>query len=190
MTMPFPGEHDDDSLPAFRSSSAFSDDDAGEGPQGAAPARIPSARAELKRRIGRAESPNDDARNPRSSAQGRYQFTDDTWLRYYPRVFGDTGESRGQILRRKTDGAVQERLMDALISDNENALGRNGFETDAGNLYLAHFAGSPRAIRILQHPEASAESLFGRDAVRANPFLRGMRGRDVIDWAHRRMGPR
>jgi N12 class adenine-specific DNA methylase len=147
-----------------------------------------AARDQLKARIGRAESPSDTAKNPNSSAEGRYQFVNDTWLRYYRQVFGNTGESREQILAKKSDGAVQERLMDALIADNERALHKGGLDANATNLYLAHFLGSGGAVRALTHPEASIEEIAGEKVVKANPFLKGMTGADVARWAAGRIG--
>jgi hypothetical protein len=81
-------------------------------------------RDELKARIRQAESGgNDNARNGRSSASGRYQFTDATWAA----LGGDPA--------RKNDPAEQDRLMDKLTSQNEASLHRAGLPANAGNLY-------------------------------------------------------
>lgn len=147
-----------------------------------------SGRAQLKARIGQAESPNDTAKNPLSSAQGRYQFVDRTFLAYYHKVRPGNGETDDEILAKKTDGELQEEMMDRLLDDNERALSKAGFETDAGNLYLAHFAGSGGALRVLRNPQASAEALLGKKVIEANPQLKGMSGADVIAWARGKMG--
>lgn len=153
-----------------------------------APIGSAGGRDQLKRRIGRAESPSDSARNPRSSATGRYQFTRDTFVAYHKRVFGGTA-SDAERWAQATDGAVQERLMDALIADNAAALSRAGAPETAGNLYLSHFAGTGGAVKVLRAaPDTPVRALLGDKAVEANPFLANMTAADLIAWAHRKMG--
>lgn len=133
----------------------------------------------------RAESGgNDRARNPRSSAEGRYQFTDDTWTETYLKVYGGK-ETDAQILSKKLDVRYQERLMQRLTADNRAALRKAGISTDDGNTYLAHFAGAGGAINLHRaDPNASAESVLGRKVIKANPHLANMTAKDVISWAN------
>lgn len=144
----------------------------------------------LKRRIGVVESGgSDSAKNPRSSATGRYQFIGKTWLRLYRNRYGSNGLSDRQVLAKRTDGRLQEVLMDDLLQHNADALEASGIPVDAGNLYLAHFAGSAGAKALHRaSPGASARSVLGDAVVRANPFLEKMNAREVIDWAARKMG--
>lgn len=147
------------------------------------------ARDVMKRQIARVESGGDNtARNPRSSATGRYQFIDGTWLKLYKNRYGTRGQSNQEILARRSDVRLQEQLMDDLLDGNERALQAAGISPDAGNLYLAHFAGPRGAIRLHKaDADASAASVLGQSAVNANPFLRGMTAKDVIAWAERKM---
>lgn len=144
----------------------------------------------FKARVRRAESGgNDAAKNPLSSATGRYQFTQGTWLSYYRRAYGNTGETQAAILAKRADGATQERLMDMLTADNGRALARGGVSETSGNLYLAHFAGPDGAVKLHKaDPATPARAVLGDAAVKANPFLADMTARDVIAWAHRKMG--
>jgi hypothetical protein len=137
---------------------------------------------------GAESSGNDAARNPRSSATGRYQFVDDTWLKYHRRVIG--GEmTDAQRLAQRRDGAVQDRLMGALTDDNAKALARIGARETAGNLYLMHFAGERGGAKILKAaPDTPVETLLSKKAIAANPFLKGKTAADVVEWAHARMG--
>lgn len=146
----------------------------------------------LKQRIGHVESSGGaNFANPNSSARGLYQFIDGTWLSYYKRRFGTGGLSDAAILAKRSDPSIQNVLMDDLIADNRRALANAGIAESAGNLYLAHFAGSKGAIRLhAADPSAPISSILGASAVKANPFMKGWTAKDAIDWAHRKMGQR
>ena len=137
-------------------------------------------------------SGSDAARNTMSSAEGRYQFTDGTWLSYYRRHFGNTGESRADILAKKRDGDIQDVLMRDLTNDNADILGRAGFASTSGNLYLAHFAGPKGALALLRaDPDTPVSRLLRPEAIAANrAVLEGKSAGEVVLWAHRTMGDR
>lgn len=149
-----------------------------------------SARTVVKNRIGVVESGgNDAARNSRSTATGRYQFTEGTWVALYKRRFGDQGLSDAEIAAKRTDAALQNVLMDDLMASNAAALRQAGEAETPGNLYLAHFAGQKGAVDLLRADgAASARQVLGDAVIRANPFLDGMTARDVVAWANRKMG--
>lgn len=148
------------------------------------------AQGRFMQRVRRAESSGDDsAKNPRSSATGRYQFLDETWLTYYKRRFGTGGLSDPQILAKRRDGRIQDLLMSDFTQDNANFLRRRGEALTEGNLYLVHFAGQGGAGKLFAaDPSASARSVLGSAVVNANPHLKKMNAGDVIAWAHRAMG--
>lgn len=145
--------------------------------------------AVVKSRIGIVESGgNNAAKNPRSTATGKYQFISGTWLNLYKRRFGDQGLSDAEILAKRGNVRLQEILMDDLMQANAQALRDRGHAADAGNLYLAHFAGSKGASKILSSdPNASVRAVLGQAVVDANPFLRNYSAADLIQWAHRKM---
>lgn len=150
------------------------------------------ARSAVKARIARAESGGtvnpDIAKNPLSSATGKYQFVSDTWLRYYKRRFGDQGLTNAQILAKRSDGRIQDALMDDLTADNAAFLRSAGEAETAGNLYLVHFAGQGGARKLFAADAgAGAIDVLGERVVRANPWMRDMSAGDVIAWAHRKM---
>lgn len=114
---------------------------------------------------------NDTAVNAAgSSASGRYQFIESTFKQLYKRVFAVADrEAAVAWSTRRFDVGVQERLMDRLLEDNADALERSGITADAGNLYLAHFAGAAKAIALSRAPrEASVADFFSAQAIRQN----------------------
>ncbi|UUL83451.1 lysozyme family protein [Sphingomonas qomolangmaensis] len=149
----------------------------------------PVSRDAYYRRLRGAESGgNDAARNTRSTATGRYQFLDSTWLTYHKRVVGGT-MSDAQRLAQRSDGGLQDRLMQVLTNDNAASLARVGARETGGNLYLMHVFGQGGGQAILRAGrDAPIEAIVGRKVVEANPFLRGRTVGDTIEWAHSRMG--
>lgn len=114
------------------------------------------------------ESGGDDAaKNPSSTATGRYQFTQGTWnglAKKYPDL--------GLTPNGRTDPAQQERAMQAFTDDNAKALTAAGVPINPGNLYVSHFlgeAGGPRFIAgAMSNPDAPATSFVTPGAASAN----------------------
>lgn len=181
----------DDNPPAvLKQSSPISNNLRGSTAIGTGTISATPARAALKNRIGVVESgSSNSAKNPRSTATGKYQFIGSTWLGYYKRRFGNGGLTNKEILAKRGNGRLQDILMDDLLDDNARFLSRSGQPETAGNLYLTHFAGQGGAGRLFRaDPGATARSVLGDAVVEANPFLAKMSAGDVIDWAHRKMG--
>lgn len=125
---------------------------------------------------------NDRAKNPRSSATGRYQFIDSTWnglAQRYPHLG----------LTDRFDPDQQERAMQVFTSENQSALERAGIPIDGGSLYSAHFLGAGGAINVLGQPDQTALSAILPDNVmRANPFLRNMTVGAFRKWSANKHG--
>lgn len=136
------------------------------------------------------------AQNPKSTAGGLGQFIDSTWLATVRQHRPDaaSGKSAAEILAMKKDRSpegrqFQREMLDALTADNTEFLSNEGIATTDGNVYLAHFLGPRGAVQVLKaDPSASVESIVGSDAVRANPFLRGMSVADIKAWSDKKMG--
>lgn len=151
-------------------------------------------REQVKAKIRRAESSGDDgAKNPDSSASGRYQFTLGTWLGYYKRRYGGK-EGNQAIWAKRFNGDIQDVLMNDLLADNAAMLREAGAPETAGNLYLLHFAG-PDGLKVLRAaPDTPVERLLSKGAIASNKtrdgrqWLRGMKAGDLIAWANRKMG--
>jgi hypothetical protein len=124
------------------------------------------------RRLRTRESAGDDnARNPGSTASGRYQFLDGTWKDV---VNSPEGKAAGLTVEGKNDPGQQEIGVRILTAQNSQALTSAGFAPNEKNLYLAHFLGAGGAVTFLRamqsNPDAIASQLFP-DAASANRML-------------------
>lgn len=104
---------------------------------------------------------NANAKNPKSSAGGLFQQTDDNWADY-------GGGGNRYDPRQSTIAAA--RFARANIAELE----RNGIPVNAGTVYLAHQQGPAGAVALLRNPDAPAASIVGPEAVRLNGGRPGM----------------
>lgn len=122
---------------------------------------------------------NDAARNPNSSATGRYQFLDSTWnglMQSNPEL-GLTADGR-------TDPAQQERAIREFTAQNARTLSSAGLPVNPGTLYAAHFLGGAGASNVLSQPDPTPiAQIVGADVVQANPQLANMTVGDFKGWA-------
>ena len=128
----------------------------------------------------RAESGgNDMAKNPNSSATGRYQFLDATWndlAQRHPEL-GLTPDGRD-------DPNQQEAAMKAFTMDNARQLTGAGVGVNPGTLYAAHFLGAGGASKVLgADPATPVASIVGPEVIQANPQLANMTVADFQQWA-------
>ncbi|RMF01505.1 MAG: hypothetical protein D6773_09980, partial [Alphaproteobacteria bacterium] len=147
--------------------------------------------SDVAARIMSAESAGDpNARNNLSSATGLGQFIERTWLAVVKKHRPDLleGRSRAEVLALRTDPAISAEMTQRYAEDNAAALRNAGIEPSPAALYLAHFAGPGRAIKIMKSaPDAPISSVFGQNAVKANPFLKGLTISELVAWAARKM---
>lgn len=158
----------------------------------AAGARVPTSQSTdllaIDSAIRRAEG---TGRNPRSSAQGQYQFTDGTFVQEFRRAFPDVAQGRSDqdILRFRNaplqDGRrIEDILGPAFTQRNAQTLQQAGFQPVGGNVYLAHHFGANGAINLLRaDPSTPMERLVSPQVIEANPFLRGATAGQITQWA-------
>ena len=124
-------------------------------------------------------SGNDSAKNPLSTATGRYQFIESTWnglMKNYPQL-GLTSEGR-------LDPAQQERAMRQFTNDNLISLRNAGIPVNNGSAYAAHFLGPRGAINVLRrNDDEILDNILGNGVMEANPFLRGWTVNRFKGWA-------
>lgn len=119
----------------------------------------------------------DDVRNPRSSAMGRGQFLDRTWLQTVKRYAGDevAGMSDADILQLRADPEFSREMTQAYAAENGRALANAGVPLNPETLYLAHHFGPAGAARLLRAPDdAPLAQVLPAAVLAANPSYRGM----------------
>lgn len=135
---------------------------------------------------------DDDAHNPRSGALGKHQFLASTWLglvkRHQPAWA--RGLTTEQILDKRRDGALSDRMVALYDQESAQQLASGGYAATPGNLYLAHHFGAAGARKILgATDDTPMQSLVTRAAYRANPHLHGKTKAQVLADFARRGGP-
>ncbi|PZQ23890.1 MAG: hypothetical protein DI569_02650 [Sphingopyxis macrogoltabida] len=155
----------------------------------AAPPAPSYSRTALKVKIAGPESGGDDGATNRmgSTASGRYQFVEGTFKHLYKRVYGATSsQARDAWASNRFDVAIQEKLMDALIADNEAILTSNRLPITDGNMYIMHVLGSGDGPRFLKAPaDTPVSSILSATIVRQNPTYFG--GGKTVGQAYARV---
>ncbi|MCB1485406.1 MAG: hypothetical protein KDJ17_10995 [Hyphomicrobiaceae bacterium] len=140
-------------------------------------------------RLMRAESGGRlNARNPRSTALGPYQFIASTWLMIANKHF--TKEMEGlradQVLALRTDLELSRRAAEIYTHQNAAYLVAQGHKATFPNLRLAFLVGPSAAARVLSAPEKTAAStLLGGGVIAANPFMARLTASGLIARAAR-----
>ena len=127
---------------------------------------------------------NDGAKNPLSSATGRYQFVKSTWDSLVDRYPGAGITKDGRF-----DPEQQEIAIRLFTNENVHSLKAAGIPITGGSLYAAHFLGAGGAKSVLtKTDETPLTSILPESVIKANPFLRGMTVGKFKQWANKKGG--
>lgn len=125
---------------------------------------------------------NDSARNPSSTATGRYQFLTSTWnglVNKYP--------NSGLTTDGRTDPQQQEIAIRLFTAENARQLKAGNVVLNNGTLYAAHFLGASDAVKVLNaSPTDYVSQYVPAKVINANAFLRGMTVAEFKAWANRK----
>lgn len=129
-----------------------------------------------------------NAKNPRSSALGPFQFIESTFYdvvtRYLPDVAGDKSYAEIQLLR--TDLEVSRSAALAYTRQNAAFLNERGIAPEAGFLRLAFLIGPSGAEAVISaKPETPLTDLLSAAALSANPFMKNMSAEQLVERANR-----
>lgn len=133
---------------------------------------------------------NPNARNPRSTATGTFQFVDGTWRQFAqenPQLF--QGMAPEQIMAARTDPVMSRRAAEWYAQRNARDLSAQGLPVNPGTIGLAHGFGAAGAATLLRaNPNAPIESVMPPEVMTANPNLRGQTVGAVLQTFNTRFG--
>lgn len=124
---------------------------------------------------------NDAAKNPASTATGRYQFLTSTWNNLVDRY-----PNAGLTVNGRLDPQQQEVAIRLFTAENARYLQGKGVPLSNGTLYAAHFLGASDAAKVLSASSGQVADFVPAKVIRANPFLRGMSVSEFKAWANRK----
>ena len=117
-----------------------------------------------------------DAKNPRSTALGPFQFIESTFLFVVNKYFQSevANLTREQVLALRTDMAFSRRAASAYSNQLISALKNEGLPASSVNVRLAFLVGADAAVRLLKAPpDQPLNEVLSADAIAANPFMSG-----------------
>lgn len=131
-----------------------------------------------------------DSKNPRSSASGLFQFTDETWKE----SVGKWGKKHS-VLDDDVFDANSNSVMGAEFtkSNMEKLSKLLGREPTLSEVYLAHFSGFTGASKVLSkikdNPNVLASEVWSKKAQEQNPtiFKEGIKASEVVQLLTRRV---
>jgi hypothetical protein len=106
---------------------------------------------------------------PLSTAGGPGQFLDGTWLENYKLAYPNSGETDAQILAKKIDPEVSEKVFNVYGNRNAQRLVAAGHPVTSATIALSHFLDGGTAAKLLSSPHNTPlESVLSADAISAN----------------------
>ena len=129
-----------------------------------------------------------DAKNPKSSALGPFQFIESTFYdlvtRHFPELLEEKTYAQIQQMRMHLETARNAAL--AYTRENAAYLNDRGITPEPAHLRLAFLLGPGGAETVISaKPETPVSDLLSRSVLAANPFLGRMSAEQLIERAKR-----
>jgi hypothetical protein len=134
-----------------------------------------------------------NAKNPRSTALGPFQFINRTFLDVARRHFASeiAGLTETKILGLRTDPKLSRRAAAVYCEESAGYLKSKGFQPTFAHLRLAFLLGPADAARIMQAQQKTpVVRVLSPAVVKANPFMRNMSVSDLIAKSERDVSTR
>lgn len=124
----------------------------------------------IMRNIGDLESKNTFISNSKgSSAKGKYQIIDSTFrriIKYYNSLKFITDQKVFLTHNPDNDDSIMLLLMDYYIRTMKSVY--DLVDINTGIIYLCHFIGAERAVKILKHPERPIKYYLSENEIKWN----------------------
>lgn len=155
----------------------------------AAGREYPASMPQIVRGLVGTESGGDpNARNPLSSATGRGQFINSTWLDMMKGEPEAQGKTPAEILAMRTNPAISDRMTGKYADQNAAALRASGMEVTPGTIKLAHTFGPAGARSILSSRDnVPVAQVMPANVMQANPWIGGKTVGELKTWADKVM---
>jgi hypothetical protein len=150
---------------------------------------IPAGMPQIVRGLVGTESGGDpNARNPLSSATGRGQFINSTWLDMMKNEPEAQGKTPAEILAMRTNAGISDRMTGKYADQNAAALRASGMEVTPGTIKLAHTFGPAGARSILSSRDnVPVAQVMPANVMQANPWIGGKTVGELKTWADKAM---
>lgn len=150
---------------------------------------IPAGMPQIVRGLVGTESGGDpNARNPLSSATGRGQFINSTWLDMMKNEPEAQGKTPAEILAMRTDAGISDRMTGKYADQNAAALRASGIEVTPGTIKLAHTFGPAGARSILSSRDnVPVAQVMPANVMQANPWIGDKTVGELKTWADKVM---
>jgi hypothetical protein len=134
-----------------------------------------------------------NAKNPRSSALGPFQFIKSTFLdiarRYLTAEIAGLNEE--EILELRRNRELSRRAAAAFCRESVEFLKEEGIQPTFAHLRLAFLLGPVDAARVIQAQERTpVKNLLSSAVIKANPFMRRMSVSDLLAKSERDLSVR
>ena len=172
--------------------------------EGGSPTPLENARAartnDYMVRLGFVESSNKWSNPnpmPGASADGRWQFTDDTWLQFMRREEPELtkGKSNAAIIKMRENPRLQVKMMHAYTDDSVKALEAAELPVANGTLGVLHRFGQAGGVKILKaaqaNPDTRIDTLLSKRGMAMNPDLQTEKldtVGEILSWYERKLG--